>query len=120
MDSNIKNLVLWSLVIFLFFEFVIDGLAKLYGGGMDSLVGLGYSCSIIATIGIFEIVMASGLLIPKARKLAAFFIVSLTLLSTYIHILQQDVLGLLVNTMNIGLAAMVLWYSSERSHVPLK
>ncbi|MEM9392004.1 MAG: DoxX family protein [Bacteroidota bacterium] len=119
MSSNIKNFVLWSIATFLFFEFAIDGWGKLHGEGMNSLTGWGYSCSFIGIIGFFEIVFASGLLIPKSRKIAAFFIVTLTLLSTYIHIIQQDVLGLLINAMNIGLAAMVLWYSSERSHVPL-
>ncbi|MEM9298105.1 MAG: DoxX family protein [Bacteroidota bacterium] len=119
MSSNVKSFVLWSIATFLFFEFAVDGWGKLNGEGMNSLIGWGYSCSLIGIIGFFEMVSASGLLFPKIRKLAAFFIVTLTLMSTYIHIVQQDVLGLLINVMNIGLAAMVLWYSSERSHVPL-
>lgn len=119
MTSNVKNFLLWGIATFLFLEFTIDGWGKLNGNGMNSLTGWGYSCSVIGIIGFFEIVFASGLLIPKSRKIAAFFIVSLTLLSTYIHLIHEDVLGLLINAMNIGLAAMVLWYSSERSHVPL-
>lgn len=119
MTSNVKNYILWFIATFLFFEFAIDGWAKLNGEGMNSLTGWGYSCSIIGIIGFFEIVFASGLLIPKSRRVAAFFIVTLTLVSTYIHFIQEDILGLLINTMNIGLAAMVLWYSSERSHIPL-
>ena len=119
MTSNMKNLILWSIAIFLFLEFITDGILKVNGEGMNSLTGWGYSCSLIGIIGFFEIITASGLLFPKVRKLAALFIVTLTVMSTYIHFMQQDILGLLINTMNIGLAAMVLWYSSERSHVPL-
>ena len=119
MTSNMKNLVLWSIAILLFLEFITDGFLKLHGQGMDSLTGWGYSCSFIGIIGFLEMISASGLLIPKIRKLAAFFILTFTFMSTYIHFVQQDILGLLINTMNMGLAAMVLWYSSERSHVPL-
>ncbi len=117
MTSKIKNFLLWSIAIFLFVEFITDGFFKIHGEGMNSFAAWGYSCSLIGSVGFFEIITASGLLVPKIRKLAAFFIVSLTCMSTYIHIVQQDTLGLLINTMNLGLAAMVLWYSSEKLHV---
>lgn len=114
-----KNLLLWTIALVLFSEFFTDGFNKLYGRGDLTLAGWGYSCSLLGFVGIGEIVLASGLLIPRSRIWAALFIGLLTLISLYFHWVHQDVISLLVSIMNVGLAAIVIWYSTNLSHAPV-
>ena len=108
------------MALVLFGEFFTDGFNKLNGEGDHILTGWGYSCSFLAFLGISEMILASGLLIPRSRIWAALFIVTLTLTSSYFHWVRQDVIGLLINVMNLGLAAIVIWYGSDLSHAPVK
>lgn len=119
MTSLMKNLLLWTIALVLFSEFFADGFNKLYGRGDLTLAGWGYSCSLLGFVGIGEIVLASGLLIPRSRIWAALFIGLLTLISLYFHWVHQDVISLLVSIMNVGLAAIVIWYSTNLSHAPV-
>lgn len=113
-----KNLILWAIVLLLFGELMVDGLDLLQGDGYIIFSRWGYSCLFVFSIGLTKVLSASGLLIPRLRQMAVFGIVSLALLGVYIHFKHQDVVGLLIDVMNIGLAAMVYWYSSSRFHVP--
>ncbi len=116
MTYQMKNYLLWFIALILFSEFMVDGFDKLQGHDYFALRAWGYSCSFIAILGFGEIVLASGLLIPKSRKWAAMFIFALTLVSTFVFYAHQDIIGLLISVMNIGLAAIVIWYGSNLSH----
>ncbi|TRX55943.1 hypothetical protein FNH22_17405 [Fulvivirga sp. M361] len=113
-----KNFILWVIVLLLFGILIPDGLDQLRGGEHIIFGRWGYSCLFIFLIGLTKVLSASGLLVPRFRQIAVFLIIGVALFGSYIHFTHQEVVGLLINIMNIGLAAMVYWCSSKRFHIP--
>ena len=112
-----KSFMLWVIVLLLFGGLMIDGLGQLQVDRCMTVNLWNYACPVILFTGSTKVIAASGLLIPRLRQLAVLFVVSLALLNVYLHFLHHDVIGFLIDVMNIGLAAMVYWYSSSRFQI---
>ena len=116
MTTISKKLVLWAIILILFIEFFTDGMKALLANRYDASYSLGYYSLLALSVGFTKVLSASGLLVTRLRVAAILLIVCLALLGLYWNVVEHDVIGTFINIMNIGLAAIAYWYSSEQLH----
>lgn len=88
MKNQTKNIVTWTLSILLAFIFFSSGLTKILGVEMQmqNLESWGYPLWAAYPIGIGEVILAIGLLIPKFRKLTLMGIFPWAIVAVITHI----------------------------------
>jgi uncharacterized membrane protein YphA (DoxX/SURF4 family) len=88
MKEKTKNIISWILAILLAFAFTMSGLTKIAGIEMQikNLESWGYPLWMRFPIGLGELMLAAGLLIPKYRKLTVYGLFGWVAVAVYTHI----------------------------------
>ncbi len=88
MTSKTKEIIVWILSVLLFLVFLMSGSTKLLGVDMQikNIESWGYPLWSRFPIGLSEIVIAVGLLIPKFRKITIYGIFIWTIVAVITHL----------------------------------
>jgi uncharacterized membrane protein YphA (DoxX/SURF4 family) len=109
MTDKTKNIIVWILAGLLAFAFIGAGISKLLGVEMQikNLESWGYPLWFRFPIGLCEVALAIGLLIPKYRKLTIYAIFIWTLVAIITH-LQAGQVSMIGGPILFGIIASVI------------
>jgi uncharacterized membrane protein YphA (DoxX/SURF4 family) len=116
MTTKTKNIIAWILAVILALAFFGAGISKLLGADMQikNLESWGYPLWLRFPIGLIEMVLAIGLVIPGFRKITIYgiFIWTIVAIITHVQAGQANMIGgpILFSV----LAAIILFLSRER------
>ena len=111
MTTKTKNLIAWILTVLLAFVFIGSGITKLLGVEMQikNLESWGYPLWFRFPIGLTEIALAVGLLIPRFRKLTIYGIFIWTISAVITH-LQAGQANMIVAPILFSVIAGVIFF----------
>ncbi len=107
-SKRIRNIAGWVLIVLLAAGFTMAALGKLTGAATDMFIGWGYPAWFATLIGVLEITGAVGLLIPKARPLAALGLSVIMLGAAYTHLANYEA-GQVVRPLIFLIVLGVIW-----------
>ncbi|MDI9311100.1 MAG: DoxX family protein [Limnohabitans sp.] len=109
MNPKIKSIITWTLIGLLVFVFTVSGITKLIGAEMQikNLESWGYPLWLRFPIGVSEIGMGIGLLLPKLRKLTLFGIFPWAIIAVITH-LQAGQTNMIATPILIALFTLII------------
>ena len=115
MPAKIKNIITWILAGLLAFAFIGSGITKLLGVEMQikNLESWGYPLWFRFPIGLCEVALAIGLLIPKYRKLTIYAIFIWTLVAVITH-LQAGQVSMIGAPILFGVIAGIIFLMTRK------
>ncbi len=118
--TKTKKIITWALAGLLALAFANAGITKLIGAEMQikNLESWDYPLWFRFPIGLIEIVLAIGILIPKFRKLTVYGIFAWAVVAIITH-LQAGQAPMAIAPMLFGvIAAIILWLQRESKNQP--
>ena len=111
MSAKSKKVIKLVLTILLVFAFTSSGVTKLLGAEMQlkNLESWGYPLWLRFPIGLSEIGLAIGLLLPKFRKLTIYSIFGWAVVAIFTH-LQAGQTNMIVTPILFGVIAFALFF----------
>jgi putative oxidoreductase len=116
MTTRTKNIIIWILAGVLAFAFIGAGITKLLGADMQikNFESWGYPLWLRFPIGLIEIALAIGLLIPRFRKMTVYGIFIWTIVAVITH-LQAGQANMVAGPIFFSVLAAVILLLSNRS-----
>ncbi len=116
MTNQAKNILQWLFILILTFQFLLLGYSKLLGEMCSFFIDNGYSLSFMYFIGFVEILASIGLFFKPYRNASCFILMIIMIGAMYTHLMNDEVIQILVNITNVGLSAIVLWVEGEKKY----
>jgi putative oxidoreductase len=116
MSAKTKNIITWILAVILAFAFIGAGFTKLLGVDtqIKNFESWGYPLWLRFPIGLIEIALAIGLVIPRYRKITIYGIFIWTIVAVITH-LQAGQASMIDGPIFLGVfAAAILFLSGEK------
>jgi uncharacterized membrane protein YphA (DoxX/SURF4 family) len=104
-SSKVTSVVSWVLVVLLALGFLLASVGKLTGAMTQMFIQWGYPVWFVTVIGIFELLGAIGLLIPKLTRLAILGLTIIMLGGVYTHLANGEGLEVI----RPGIFLVLLW-----------
>ncbi len=116
MTNQAKNILQWLFILILTFQFLLLGYSKLLGEMSSFFIDNGYSLDFMYIVGFLEILASIGLFFRPYRNVSSFIVMIIMVGAFYTHLMNDEIIQVLVNITNVGLAAIVLWVESEKKY----
>ena len=111
MSGKTKMIVIWILCILLGLAFLMAGGTKLMGDQMhvDNFTRWGYPSWSLMGVGIIELIMGMGIIIPSQRKWALPLVYIWALGAIGTHIMNGEYKAIVVNFFFVLIAWLIGW-----------
>jgi putative oxidoreductase len=115
MSAKTKNIITWILAVILAFVFIGAGFSKLLGVDtqIKNFESWGYPLWLRFPIGLIEMALAIGLLIPRFRKITIYGIFIWTIVAVITH-LQAGQTNMIGGPIFLGVFAAAILFLSPR------
>jgi putative oxidoreductase len=116
MSTNTKNIIIWILAGILALAYFGSGFTKLLGVEMQikNFESWGYPVWLRFPVGLIEIALAIGLLIPQYRRLTIYGIFIWTIVAVITHVQAGQASMIAGPILFSVLAALILFLSGEK------